>query len=234
VFFEGVGDVFEEDEAEDDVLVFRRVHVVAQLVGGEPERGLEADGGGGLGGGSGRFSAGHEGSQVCWRALTYRPGTNPQRKVPAVMRRIGSSETGENGEAGRRKDPETVRAKPAEQAKQQTVVNSAKWKAPLRNRAQIVGFRACPEQADGHTRPLLSIALKNPILICRVAASASEWTRTTRWRSRLRKTMRGPLAGARGYFTTSSTLPGVSNSGRITGASLPGSQMTLKGTALRL
>jgi hypothetical protein len=33
VFLEGVGDVFEEDEAEDDVLVFRRVHVVAQLVG---------------------------------------------------------------------------------------------------------------------------------------------------------------------------------------------------------
>jgi hypothetical protein len=43
VFLEGVGDVFEEDEAEDDVLVFRRVHVVAQLVGGEPELGLEAE-----------------------------------------------------------------------------------------------------------------------------------------------------------------------------------------------
>ncbi len=42
-FLEGVGDVFEEDEAEDDVLVFRRVHVVAQLVGGEPELGLEAE-----------------------------------------------------------------------------------------------------------------------------------------------------------------------------------------------
>ena len=39
VFLEGVGDVFEEDEAEDDVLVFRRVHVAAQLVGGEPELG---------------------------------------------------------------------------------------------------------------------------------------------------------------------------------------------------
>ena len=46
VFLEGVGDVFEEDEAEDDVLVLRRVHVVAELVGGEPELGLEADGGG--------------------------------------------------------------------------------------------------------------------------------------------------------------------------------------------
>lgn len=43
----GVGDVFEEDEAEDDVLVFRRVHVVAELVGGEPELSLEADGSGG-------------------------------------------------------------------------------------------------------------------------------------------------------------------------------------------
>ena len=47
VFLEGVGDVFEEDEAEDHVLVFRRVHVVPQLVGGEPELGLEANGGGG-------------------------------------------------------------------------------------------------------------------------------------------------------------------------------------------
>ncbi len=32
-FLEGVGDVFEEDEAEDDVLVFRGVHVVAEFVG---------------------------------------------------------------------------------------------------------------------------------------------------------------------------------------------------------
>jgi hypothetical protein len=30
---EGVGDVLEEDEAQDDVLVFGRVHVVAQRVG---------------------------------------------------------------------------------------------------------------------------------------------------------------------------------------------------------
>ena len=48
MILEGIGDVLEEDEAEDDVLVFRRVHVVAQLVGGEPELGLEADCGGGL------------------------------------------------------------------------------------------------------------------------------------------------------------------------------------------
>ena len=33
VLLERVGDVLEEDEAEDDVLVFRRVHVVAELVG---------------------------------------------------------------------------------------------------------------------------------------------------------------------------------------------------------
>ena len=46
VFLEGVGDVFEEDEAEDDVLVFGRVHVGAQLVGGEPELGFEAEVGG--------------------------------------------------------------------------------------------------------------------------------------------------------------------------------------------
>ena len=44
VFVEGVGDVFEEDEAEDDVLVFRRVHVVTQLISGEPELGLKSRG----------------------------------------------------------------------------------------------------------------------------------------------------------------------------------------------
>ena len=42
-FFEGVGNVLEKDEAEDDVLVFRRVHVVAEFIGGEPELGFEAD-----------------------------------------------------------------------------------------------------------------------------------------------------------------------------------------------
>jgi hypothetical protein len=115
-------------------------------------------------GGSGRFSAGHEGSQVCWRSIARRPGTNPQIEVLALMQRTGSSETGENGEAGRRKDPETVRAKPVEQAKQQTEVNGSKWKASSRNRAQIVGFRACAEQSDGgrascaHTGHLLKLA----------------------------------------------------------------------------
>ena len=45
VFFEGIGDVLEEDEAEDDVLVFARVHVRAELVGREPELRFETEGG---------------------------------------------------------------------------------------------------------------------------------------------------------------------------------------------
>ena len=45
---EGVGDVLEEDQAEDDVLVLGRVHVVAQRVGGRPQLGLEAEVGGGV------------------------------------------------------------------------------------------------------------------------------------------------------------------------------------------
>ncbi len=45
LLLEGVGDVFEEDEAEDDVLVLGGVHVVAELVGGQPELRLESEGG---------------------------------------------------------------------------------------------------------------------------------------------------------------------------------------------
>ena len=61
MLLEGVGDVFEEDEAEDDVLVLSRIHVVAELVGGEPELGLEAEVGGGiLGGRLGFRRAWHE------------------------------------------------------------------------------------------------------------------------------------------------------------------------------
>ena len=45
---EGVGDVLEEDQAEDDVLVLGRVHVVAQRVGGRPELGFEAEVGAGV------------------------------------------------------------------------------------------------------------------------------------------------------------------------------------------
>src|SRR5205823_4155385 len=40
---EGVGDVLEENQAENDVLVFRRIHVVAQRIGGSPKLGFEAD-----------------------------------------------------------------------------------------------------------------------------------------------------------------------------------------------
>ena len=39
----GVGDILEKDQAEDDVLVLGRVHVVAQGIGGDPELGLEAE-----------------------------------------------------------------------------------------------------------------------------------------------------------------------------------------------
>ena len=44
-FLEGVGDVFQEDQAEADVLVFGGVHVPAHLVGGGPKLGFEVEGG---------------------------------------------------------------------------------------------------------------------------------------------------------------------------------------------
>ena len=43
MLLEGVGDVLEEDQAEDDVLVFGGVHAAAQRVGHLPELGLVAD-----------------------------------------------------------------------------------------------------------------------------------------------------------------------------------------------
>lgn len=71
VFLEGVGDVFEEDEAEDDVLILSRVHVVAEHVGGEPELGLEATGGGAgvFSGRRGGFSAGGHGDGRAGRRM---------------------------------------------------------------------------------------------------------------------------------------------------------------------
>ena len=42
---EGIGEVHEEDQAEHDMLILSRVHVVAQRVGRRPELGLKADGG---------------------------------------------------------------------------------------------------------------------------------------------------------------------------------------------
>ena len=40
-FLEGIGNVFQEDEAKRDMLVFRGVHVPAHLVGGSPKLGFE-------------------------------------------------------------------------------------------------------------------------------------------------------------------------------------------------
>lgn len=45
---EVIGDVFDKDEAEHNMLVFRHIHVVAQLVSGGSELGLKADVGGGV------------------------------------------------------------------------------------------------------------------------------------------------------------------------------------------
>ena len=54
-FLEGVGDVLEEDEAEDDVLVLGGVHAAAEGVGHAPELGAVVEGlaGGGASGGHG-------------------------------------------------------------------------------------------------------------------------------------------------------------------------------------
>jgi hypothetical protein len=48
VLLERIGDVLQENQAEHDVLILRRVHVVAELVGSEPELGLEPEVGGGV------------------------------------------------------------------------------------------------------------------------------------------------------------------------------------------
>jgi len=44
MFFEGVGDVLEEDQAEDDVFVLGGIHAAAEGVGHGPQLGLVADG----------------------------------------------------------------------------------------------------------------------------------------------------------------------------------------------
>ena len=46
MFFKAVGDVLEEDKAEDDVLIFRCIHIAAQLVRGKPELRFKANVGG--------------------------------------------------------------------------------------------------------------------------------------------------------------------------------------------
>jgi hypothetical protein len=45
LFLKRVGDVFQEDEAEDDVLVFCRVEIPAQFVSCCPKRGLKTKSG---------------------------------------------------------------------------------------------------------------------------------------------------------------------------------------------
>ena len=78
VFLEAVGDVFEEDEAEESfrtgtiVFHFGKMGCRHCLLGGEVlpdgQAGLEADGGGGLGGGGG-FSAGHGSEEQLQRGV---------------------------------------------------------------------------------------------------------------------------------------------------------------------
>ncbi len=58
MLLKGIGDVFQEDQAEHHVLVFGGVHVVPQLVGGQPELRLEAKVGTGVLGGLGGFLTG--------------------------------------------------------------------------------------------------------------------------------------------------------------------------------
>jgi hypothetical protein len=91
VFLKGIGDVFEEDEAKDDMLVLGRVHVAAELVRGEPELGFEAEVGGGvvLRGGAG---AGHLRAFLA-EALAFAKeksaGRNPALVVGSLLIVIG-------------------------------------------------------------------------------------------------------------------------------------------------
>jgi hypothetical protein len=50
VFLKSVGNILEKNQAKNDVLVFGSVHVVAELIGGLPEFGLEPNIGPGIGG----------------------------------------------------------------------------------------------------------------------------------------------------------------------------------------
>ncbi len=60
VLLAGVGNVLEEDQPEDNVLVFSGVHVAAQLVGREPKFRFEAEGSGGVFGADGFPGFRHE------------------------------------------------------------------------------------------------------------------------------------------------------------------------------
>jgi len=65
LLLEGVGDVLQEDQAEDDVLVLGGVHRAAQGVGHLPELGFVADG---------------DGARVAWRLLRHRSGDFSQNR----------------------------------------------------------------------------------------------------------------------------------------------------------
>ncbi len=78
---ERVGDVLEGDQPQDDVLVLRRVHVVAEGIGGLPELGLEAQVGGGVG------IAGTS------RGSLPSPHGPPRRRLTCLRDRIGQSRT---------------------------------------------------------------------------------------------------------------------------------------------
>jgi len=43
MLFEAIGNVLQKDEAENDMLILRRVHVAPQFVGSEPELSFKAD-----------------------------------------------------------------------------------------------------------------------------------------------------------------------------------------------
>ena len=91
VFLEGVGDVFEEDEAEDDVLVFGRVHVGAELIGGEPELLLEADlSGAGFGGGG---APGHDQNVTAQLSLRLPSAVSASPRLSAASQSFCSKPT---------------------------------------------------------------------------------------------------------------------------------------------
>ena len=78
-FLEAVGNIFEKDEAERDVLVFRGVHVTAQLVRRRPERRLE---------GQRRLCAGPRCGCRPWFSATRQFRSSPLPQTAAAPRTI--------------------------------------------------------------------------------------------------------------------------------------------------
>jgi len=77
-FFEGVGDVFEKDETEDDVLVLGGIDVFSEFVGGLPE--LLFDGFFFL-----LFCFGHGGSIAGFLSLSEQRNRRPGSPYTAVV-----------------------------------------------------------------------------------------------------------------------------------------------------